>query len=78
MAGITLAQAQAKLDMWMAAEDSLATSQSYEMSDGTSSRKLTRANLEEVRESIIYWDSVVKRLDPSAAGRGRTRYVVPE
>jgi hypothetical protein len=78
MAGITLAQAQSKLDMWLAAEEALATSQSYEMSDGTSSRKLTRANLKDIGERIKYWDSVVKRLDPSAAGRGRTRYVVPE
>ena len=76
MAGITLAQAQTKLDAWLTAEAALATSQSYTMSVDGSSRSLTRANLREVRETVKYWDNKVKELTAAARGRNRTRYVV--
>lgn len=77
MAGITLAQAEAKLSAWLDAEAALATSQSYSIStaDGAS-RQLTRADLADVREAIIYWDGKVKELTASARGRSRTRYTV--
>jgi len=58
MAGITLEQAQAKLDGWMTAEDGVMTSQSYSMG----SRQLTRADLAQIRESIQYWEQKVIRL----------------
>jgi hypothetical protein len=58
MAGINLAQAEAKLSTWMAAEDAVATSQSYSMGQ----RMLTRANLSEIRETIDYWEKKVQRL----------------
>ena len=58
MAGITLEQAQAKLDTWLKAEDAVATSQSYNMAGQT----LTRANLKEIRETIDYWERKVQRL----------------
>lgn len=72
MAGITLAQAQAQLDAWLAASTAVAKSQSYEI-DG---RKLTRANAGEIRQSIDYWNSQVNVLTSRASGRGRTRTVV--
>ena len=62
MAGITLAQAQAQLDTWLAASTAASGNQSYTMPDG---RALTRANAKEIRENIEYWDSKVKELDPS-------------
>jgi len=58
MAGITLAQAQSKLDGWMTAEDAVMSSQEYSMG----SRRLTRADLSEIRKSIQYWEQKVIRL----------------
>ncbi len=72
MAGITLAQAQAQLDTWLAASTAVSGAQSYEISD----RKLTRADAREIRENIDYWQSKVSQLSTQAAGRGRTRTVI--
>lgn len=58
MAGITLAQAEAKLTAWMAAEDALQTTQEYAI--GT--RRLRKADLAEVRETIRFWNDMVVRL----------------
>jgi len=58
MAGITLAQAQAKLDLWMAAEDRVASGQSYTIAG----RSLERADLAEIEATIDRWDRRVKRL----------------
>lgn len=58
MAGITLAQAEAKLTTWMAAMDKIAVGQSYSID----ARTLTRANLGEVQKQVEYWDNQVKRL----------------
>lgn len=55
---ITLAQAEAKVTLWMAAEDAVATGQSYSI--GT--RSLVRADLKEIRETIDYWEGKVQRL----------------
>jgi hypothetical protein len=48
MAGITLAQAQAQLDAYLAAEVAVLGSQSYEIAG----RKLTRAHLNFIQEGI--------------------------
>lgn len=73
MAGITLSQAQAKLDGWMLAEDSLQNSQTYKMG----SRELVRADLAEVRKQIEYWNRKVKELERASRGKGaRRRYTV--
>ncbi len=58
MAGITLAQAEAKLTIWLAAEDRVAAGQSYSISG----RSLTRADLSQIRETIDYWETKVRRL----------------
>jgi len=58
MAGITLAQAKAKLATWLDAEDRVAAGQSYTISG----RSLTRADLSQIRETIDYWESKVLRL----------------
>lgn len=60
MADITLAQAQAKLQTWLDAEDRIARAQSYTTGDG---RTLTRANLAEVRRELAFWRNEVRRLD---------------
>lgn len=73
MAGITLAQAQAQLDAWLAADSKVATGQSYEIAG----RKLTRANAGEITSKIDYWNGKVVQLSNSVAGRGRSRTIVP-
>lgn len=71
MAGITLAQAEAKLATWMAADDAVATGQGYSISG----RALTRADAEEIRKNITFWEARVQKL--SRGGRG-VMHIVPE
>jgi len=58
MAGITLAQAQAKLEAWLDAEEKIAAGQSYSIAG----RSLTRADLKVVGERITYWNNKVQQL----------------
>lgn len=70
--GITLAVAVARLEQYLAAEAKVLGSQSYEMGD----RKLTRADLKEIREGLVYWQAHVDRLNPNppaARAIGRVR-----
>ena len=62
MAGITLAQAQAQLDTYLAASTAVAAGQSFDLSSGGTSRSLTRADAKEIRESITFWNDMVKSL----------------
>ncbi|MDF3821982.1 DUF6148 family protein [Leptospira sp. 96542] len=73
MAGITLTQAQAQLDAWLAASLAVASGQAFEVSG----RKLTRVNAEHIDRMIDYWGAKVANLSNSAAGRGRARTMVP-
>lgn len=73
MAGITLAQAQAKLDAYLAAEEKILLGQKVEI-DG---QALTRANLEFVQRGVELWDGRVKQLSAKSTGRGRMRTVSP-
>lgn len=70
MAGITLAQAEAKLQTWLDAEDKVAAGQSYSING----RSLTRADLGEIRNTIDYWEKKVQRL---SRGGMRVTYAVP-
>lgn len=58
MAGITAAQAQAQLDLYLAAEAAVLTGQSYEIAG----RKLTRANLGEIQAGIKLWNTRAQSL----------------
>ena len=73
MAGITLAQAEAQLALYLAAEAAVLTGQSYEIAG----RRLTRANLEEVRAGVETWNARVVNLSAASQGRSRSRTVVP-
>lgn len=76
MAGITLQQARAQLDAWMAASAATATGQEYAI--GT--RKLRRADAAEIRQQIIFWQGQVAKLSaaPRSGPRGmRVSYGVP-
>lgn len=74
MPGITLATAQAQLDLWLAADAAVSTGQSYSIKD----RSLSRADAGEITSKIEYWNNWVQKLSRAASGRGRTRYVVNE
>lgn len=62
MAAITLTQAQARLAQYLTAEEQVLKGQSYSIGD----RALTRADLEDIREGIKYWE---KKVDNLAVGR---------
>ncbi|KRB73452.1 DUF6148 family protein [Noviherbaspirillum sp. Root189] len=72
MAGITLAQAQAQLDAYLAAEIAVLANQSYEISG----RKFTRADLASIQLGIETWSNRVSLLSTRSQGRGRARTVV--
>lgn len=72
MAGITVAQAQAQLDAYLAAETQVLAGQSYEIAG----RRLTRANLSEIRAGIEAWNDRLTTLSNRAAVRGRAYTVV--
>jgi hypothetical protein len=71
MAGITLAVAQARLDLYLAAEAAVLAGQRYEI-DG---RSLMRANLAEVQAGVNLWNQRVQVLSRRAGGGARA--IVP-
>jgi hypothetical protein len=75
MAGLTLAQAEARLTAWMEADASLQTEQEVRFGD----RMLKRADAAEVRNNIDFWQKKCQELSASSteSGRGRSRTVSP-
>lgn len=71
MAGITLAQAQAKLDAYLAAETAVLSGQRYEIEG----RMMQRADLKVIQDGITIWNQRVQRL--SARSGGRTHVISP-
>lgn len=59
MAGITLAQAEARLAEYLTAEERVLAGQSYSIGQ----RSLTRADLGEIQNGISIWDARVQRLN---------------
>jgi len=68
MAGLSLATAEAKLQEYLDAETAVLSGQSYTIKD----RSLTRADLKDIREGIVYWNDIVRSLNASTSGRGRS------
>lgn len=66
MSGITLAQAQAKLDALMAANESASLSVRY------ADRQVTYRSASEIIDLIKWWRSEVARLTRIGAGGGST------
>ena len=60
---------QKKLNTWLAAEESVATGQSYQIG----SRMLTRADLKEVREEMEYWAQKLAEVEAEEKKGGRNR-----
>ena len=69
---VTLTQANATLQAYILAERKVLAGQSYSIGD----RALTRADLKEIRDGIIYWNGIVANL---TAGRTKppVRQVLP-
>ena len=67
MAGITLAQAEARLTDYLNAEEKVLLGQAYELAG----RRMTRANLEEIQKGIALWDARVKEISARETGKGR-------
>ena len=67
MSGITLAQAQAQLNQYLAAETAVLGGQKYEIAG----RSLQRANLAEIQKGVELWNSRVQILSARAAGGSR-------
>lgn len=66
---------QQKLNTWLAAEEAVATGQSYQI--GT--RMLTRADLKQIREEMEYWAGKLSEAEAAetAGGRNRLYHFVP-
>jgi hypothetical protein len=62
MVGITVAQAQEQLSIWLSASAAVAGSQSYAIATEGGSRSLTRADAAEIRQQIAFWNMQVNRL----------------
>ncbi len=60
---------QKKLNTWLAAEEAIATGQSYQIG----SRMLTRADLKSVREEMEYWAGKLAAAEASDKHGGRNR-----
>lgn len=73
MAGLTLEDAEARLAGWLAADAQLQAGQEVWFDK----RKLTRADAEQVRNNIDYWNKKCQELDASTNGRGRSINVSP-
>jgi hypothetical protein len=70
MAGITLAQAEAKLTLWMQVNDDIA---SNGQSTAILGRSFVAADLAEVNQQIVFWDGQVKQLSANSTGGIRVR-----
>lgn len=73
MAGITLAQAEAQLNAYLAAETAVLAGQSYEIAG----RSLRRADLDMIQKGIATWNQRVQTLSSAASGRGRVVNMCP-
>ncbi len=75
MAVFTKEMCQQKLNTWLAAEEAVATGQSYQI--GT--RMLTRADLKQIREEMEYWAAKLAEAEAeeSRGGRNRMYHFVP-
>lgn len=60
---------QQKLNTWLAAEEAIATGQSYQIG----SRLLTRADLKQVREEMEYWAGKLAEAETEGKYGGRNR-----
>lgn len=58
-----------KLKLWLEAEEAIATGQSYQIDD----RRLTRADLYDVRKEIEFWEGKLAAVEAEEQRGGRNR-----
>jgi hypothetical protein len=73
MPGITLAQAEARLQQYLDAEEAVLSGQAYEIAG----RSLRRADLQFIQTGIDTWNKRVQDLGGQASGRGRVVNMCP-
>ena len=73
MAVFTKEMCQKKLNTWLAAEEAIATGQSYQIG----SRMLTRADLKQVREEMEYWAGKLAEAEQRISTAGGTAPIAP-
>ena len=75
MSAIQLEVAKKHLNAWLEAELAVTQAQSYTIG----SRKLTKANLTEIRNAIAYWEGKVEQLEKikKHGARNKTKRFVP-
>lgn len=73
MAGITLEQAQAQLDLWLAADAAVSKKQEYSVLG----RTWRATDAAEISNKIDYWNKWVQRLSRGGSGGMRIRGVTP-
>ena len=71
MAGITLAQAEAQLALWLSASTAISSGQSYTVD----SRAFTLADAAKIQQNIEYWDSKVRQLSATATSARSGPYI---
>lgn len=71
MTGITLEMAQERLMLWLEADAAVSTGQEYRM--GT--KRLTRADAEQIRKNIEFWEGKVAELDAVSKRKGKRKTV---
>lgn len=60
---------QRKLNLWLDAEEKVATGQSYQIGN----RMLTRADLKQIREQMEYWAGKLQEAEVESRTGGRNR-----
>jgi hypothetical protein len=73
MSGITLTQAQAQLDAYLAAETAVLGGQEYKIAG----RMMRRADLLAIQAGILLWNERVQNLTFAGQGRSRCITVAP-
>lgn len=74
---MTRAELQARLGAYLAAELAILQGQEYQIGSGNGSRRLRRADLEQVRTEIASIRTELAGMDARASGVRRIRYVRP-
>ena len=73
MAAWTLEMARARLQMWLDADEAVATNQSYTIAG----RSFTRADAEVILERVRFWRREVGRLERGRGSGARVVRVLP-
>ena len=74
----TLAESTEFLTLWTAAYKAVIAGQSYSINTGGTSRSLTRNNLKEIKDEMMFWKNYVNQLGETDPTRGqRVKFITP-